>query len=418
MKFDFPGQVLTERKGHSGHALDPPQSPPSNRRALFCGDRDVNVSFLSNNSKHSESQSEGVTRPAENLENSARSRKDFLPSDPGCAQSTRSTIVREDASNQQINEKTKGGNRSLNHVRLDSDLDIVRLESDVELDIIISDRVKHAGGLQSTSDSSGDTFKDMNNSAAVLPSFGKPGPRRSSKSAFGTHVGKLGGAFSASKIAPFDQAAKNESSTREHQGILRQFRILVDRAKACVFRSVFQYHPAPTEEDHSHFIVLLEQVLRTKMAWYFRASVYWFALALVLILCCCVWLVPLRLFSNLINAACLVRAARSTGGDTLLSVFLARELVLDDGFSRMNSSLVSTNLRQSRKDLSAALDAMRFGGTIAMEGNTVATGADSLNSDAMNRYKDIMYQVGRWGTFSTSLTYDRFVLMGWMIVLC
>ncbi len=39
------------------------------------------------------------------------------------------------------------------------------------------------------------------------------------------------------------------------------------------------------------------------------------------------WLVPLRLYTDLVNTACLARAARNMGGNLLLSVFLSRELV-------------------------------------------------------------------------------------------
>ncbi len=44
-------------------------------------------------------------------------------------------------------------------------------------------------------------------------------------------------------------------------------------------------------------------------------------------LCCCVWLVPLRLYTDLVNTACLVRAVRNLGGNLLISIFLSRELV-------------------------------------------------------------------------------------------
>jgi hypothetical protein len=39
------------------------------------------------------------------------------------------------------------------------------------------------------------------------------------------------------------------------------------------------------------------------------------------------WLVPLRLYTDWVNSACLVRAARNLGGNILLTVFLSRELV-------------------------------------------------------------------------------------------
>jgi hypothetical protein len=44
-------------------------------------------------------------------------------------------------------------------------------------------------------------------------------------------------------------------------------------------------------------------------------------------LCCCVWLVPMRLYGGLVNTACLVRAARNLASNVLISVFLSREMV-------------------------------------------------------------------------------------------
>jgi hypothetical protein len=44
-------------------------------------------------------------------------------------------------------------------------------------------------------------------------------------------------------------------------------------------------------------------------------------------LCLCVWLVPMRLYRELVNTACLVRAVRNLGGNVFLSLFLSRELV-------------------------------------------------------------------------------------------
>ena len=176
--------------------------------------------------------------------------------------------------------------------------------------------------------------------------------------------------------------------------LLTPCRTIFQKSKEFVTVSMCRYHAAPTSDQNSQFTELLDSTLRRKMAWYFRASVYRLALILILILCCCVWLVPLRLFPGLVNTARLVRVARSIGGDVLLCVFLSRELALDDGFSRMNSSLMNANLRQSRKDITTSLDALRFGGTDIEEANTVATGADSISSTAMDQYKRIMYQVG------------------------
>jgi hypothetical protein len=177
-------------------------------------------------------------------------------------------------------------------------------------------------------------------------------------------------------------------------GLLTLIRTMLKKSKEFVTVSMCRYHAAPTTSDqNSQFTELLDSTLRRKMAWYFRANIYRVALVLILVLCCCVWLVPLRLFPGLINTARLVRVARSVGGDILLCVFLSRELALDDGFSRMNSSLMNANLRQSRRDITVTLDVLRFGGTDIEEGNTVAIGADSVSSAAMEQYKRIMYQV-------------------------
>jgi hypothetical protein len=175
--------------------------------------------------------------------------------------------------------------------------------------------------------------------------------------------------------------------------LLTPFRIMLKKSKDFITVSMCQYHAAPTSDEKSQFTELLDSTLSRKLAWYFRANVYRVALVLILILCCCVWLVPLRLFPGLINTARLVRVARSIGGDVLLCVFLSRELALDDGFSRMNSSLINSNLRLSRKDITTSLDALRFGGTDVEEDNTVATGADRISSKSMDQYKSIMYEV-------------------------
>jgi hypothetical protein len=309
--------------------------------------------------------------------------------DPSNSHSTHSTVALEDLLNQPMMPIKGQSKQGINLIQLDSDTEIMRVDSDISLEITIPGGDKP--GLHfAMSDSSGESINDSDKRVRARAIFEQPGHSKGSKAAFSPHVGKHSGAFSASKkVVPFDQV--QDGSNAEYESTLHRCRRFCYRVYTFVSRSIFQQHSE--EEDHSHFTVLLEQTLRANMAWYFRSNVYWVALTLVLMLCCCVWFIPLRLFADLINTACLVRAARSIGGDAILSVFLARELVLDDGFTRMNNSLISANLRQARKDLSAALDAMRFGGTIAMEGNTVRTGADNLKSNTMNQYMDIMYQV-------------------------
>ncbi len=44
-------------------------------------------------------------------------------------------------------------------------------------------------------------------------------------------------------------------------------------------------------------------------------------------LCCCVWLVPMRLYEGMVNTVCLVRATRSIAANVVIAIFLSQELV-------------------------------------------------------------------------------------------
>ncbi len=44
-------------------------------------------------------------------------------------------------------------------------------------------------------------------------------------------------------------------------------------------------------------------------------------------LCCCVWLVPMRLYVGMVNTACLVRATRNIAANVVIAIFLSQELV-------------------------------------------------------------------------------------------
>ncbi len=44
-------------------------------------------------------------------------------------------------------------------------------------------------------------------------------------------------------------------------------------------------------------------------------------------LCCCVWLVPMRLYDGMVNTACLVRATRNIAANIVIAIFLSQELV-------------------------------------------------------------------------------------------
>jgi hypothetical protein len=84
----------------------------------------------------------------------------------------------------------------------------------------------------------------------------------------------------------------------------------------------------------------------------------------------------------------LSRQARNAGGDVLQCVFLARELVLHDGFSRLSSQQLTQRLQDAFTDLKQSVRRMRLG-----EDGVVLVGADSIVSSVMDNYHSIMYQV-------------------------
>ena len=114
------------------------------------------------------------------------------------------------------------------------------------------------------------------------------------------------------------------------------------------------------------------------------------ALTLVVGLCICLWLVPVRNYPYYINTANLIRGVRRTGADFLQAVFTTRELIIADGFSRSNTSALFAATIQHRNDMQADMEAFRTGGYIAQESNTIRFGADQLG---ILEYNAIMYQV-------------------------
>jgi hypothetical protein len=108
----------------------------------------------------------------------------------------------------------------------------------------------------------------------------------------------------------------------------------------------------------------------------------------VVILCLSAWLVPLQQIPILVNNINLYRQSRDAASDALLCVFLARELSVSDGLSRLNRSQLSLKLQDVRIHLVQSLKHMRLGG------GGVQIGADHLESPLMDRYRAAMYQVG------------------------
>jgi hypothetical protein len=147
------------------------------------------------------------------------------------------------------------------------------------------------------------------------------------------------------------------------------------------------------DKDEISFNLLLARRSQAKLAWYFRVSAHRASLAVLIGLCCCVWLVPVRTFPAVINTANLIRGVRRSAGTILLSGFVARELILADGFSRMSTSALYAQTAKCRNNLLVQVDAFRFGGYIDTERNYIRMGADFIGASAREKYNAIMYQV-------------------------
>jgi hypothetical protein len=115
------------------------------------------------------------------------------------------------------------------------------------------------------------------------------------------------------------------------------------------------------EDETASFEDNVTRAAERQLAWYFRTSVYTMVLSSVLVFCFCVWLVPQRMIHQLINTALLMRCSRFTSVGISKSVFLIRELVLADGFSRAGPAALTARVQQSRDDLVTAISCFRLG---------------------------------------------------------
>uniref|UniRef100_A0A7S0MNW7 Uncharacterized protein n=1 Tax=Cryptomonas curvata TaxID=233186 RepID=A0A7S0MNW7_9CRYP len=154
--------------------------------------------------------------------------------------------------------------------------------------------------------------------------------------------------------------------------------------------ATIQYEPTMQEDEvEDEITVYVVQATVSRMKWYFRSEFHGTALLLVLIVCLCAWLLPLRILPDLVNIAVLSRQARDAGGGVLQCVFFARELVLHDGFSRLSPQQLAQKLRGSCTDLQRSVKRLRLGGD-----GVVHFGADTLVSPTMDKYQAVMYQPG------------------------
>jgi hypothetical protein len=145
-----------------------------------------------------------------------------------------------------------------------------------------------------------------------------------------------------------------------------------------------------TSPNTEQFMLLMSECSARGIVWYLRAGIHRAALTLVLALCICLWLVPVRNYPYYINTANIVRGFRRTGGDVMQAVFTTKELIIADGVSRANTSSLFNALTELRKNLYSDSEAFRKGGFIASERNTIRFGADQYN---VAYYNAVMYQV-------------------------
>ncbi len=99
------------------------------------------------------------------------------------------------------------------------------------------------------------------------------------------------------------------------------------------------------------------------------------------------------------NNANIYRQSRDASTEALVCVFLARELSISDGLSRLNRSQLALKLQVARLNLVESIKHMRLGG------DGVQTGADYIESPVMDQYRVAMYQVRIRALASTLIYY-------------
>ncbi len=110
------------------------------------------------------------------------------------------------------------------------------------------------------------------------------------------------------------------------------------------------------------------------------------SLVAMLLLCILCIVYPTRNLDALVNAPHKTDQANRRRFLQMACVHFSRELVLADGFSRLNASELAAGLRWALDSLKAADDAARLGGSLG-----VAAGGDvGINSEEHNRW---MYHV-------------------------
>ncbi len=130
----------------------------------------------------------------------------------------------------------------------------------------------------------------------------------------------------------------------------------------------------------------LRQILLAQLPWYSQKRAHLSSLLLMLLLCVLGIVYPTRNLDALVNSPHLADQANRRRFLHMACVHFARELVLADGLSRLNTSELAAGLRWALNSLKAADKAARLGGTLG-----VRAGADvGINCEVHNRW---MYKV-------------------------
>lgn len=132
----------------------------------------------------------------------------------------------------------------------------------------------------------------------------------------------------------------------------------------------------------------LRQILYAHVPWYSQSRAHVLSLVVMLLLCVLCTVYPSRNLDALVNAPKKANQANRRRFLQMAAVHFTRELVLADGFSRLNSSELAAGLRWALDSLQAADNAARLGGSLG-----VGAGGDvGINSEEHNHW---MYDVRR-----------------------
>mmetsp|Transcript_39743 Transcript_39743/g.81397 ORF Transcript_39743/g.81397 Transcript_39743/m.81397 type:complete len:320 (+) Transcript_39743:140-1099(+) len=133
---------------------------------------------------------------------------------------------------------------------------------------------------------------------------------------------------------------------------------------------------------------MVKDALQKRQHWFSRRPVYALSLALMLGLCLLSILYPARVVNDLVNLGPTTNQGGRRRYLMRACVHYARELVLDDGFSRMDKATITGALAHHLAELRTANDAVRLGGFL-----NVTEGAD-FRTGRNKDHNNIMYEGG------------------------